>query len=280
MLSYRHQFHAGGVADVFKHVMLSRLLLALAKKDKPFFMLDTHAGNGIYDLAHPWSEKTAEWRDGIGRIWGRDDWPEGLGAYRAAIQAINPEGGLRRYPGSPRIAHFLMRPQDRLALCELNKDDCKALERSLAGAQQTIIRNTDGFAAVRPFLPPKERRGLTFIDAAFDQAQEFDRVLGAVKEAHRRFATGMIVVWHPLMDPDAMREFTTNVQGLDIKKTLRLELSTRPETWTETTRGSGMIVISPPYQFDEEAPLLLDWIWRALSPEGTGGVRCDWLVPE
>lgn len=280
MLSYRHQFHAGNISDVFKHALLSRLLIALARKDKPFFVLDTHAGLGLYDLEHPWSQKTAEWRHGIGRVWARADAPEALQPYLEAVRADNAEGHLRHYPGSPRIARRLMRPADRLALCELNKDDCATLTAVFAGARHTAIHNQDGFTAIRAFLPPQEKRGLTFIDASFDQADEFGRIVRAVKEAHTRFATGMIAVWYPLMAPAAMQAFARSLQAARLPKTLQLELTVHPEDWTEHIRGSGMIVVNPPFGLDREAPPLLDWLWRALSPEKQGGTRCEWLVPE
>jgi 23S rRNA (adenine2030-N6)-methyltransferase len=280
MLSYRHQFHAGNVSDVFKHALLCRLLLALARKDKPYFMLDSHAGIGLYDLQHPWSEKTGEWRKGIGRVYGREDAPEALQPYLAAVRAENAGGGLRFYPGSPRIARRLMRGNDRLALCELNRDDCAALQAVMQGARHTAVHNRDGFAAIKAFLPPRERRGLTFIDSAFDRADEFGRVLRTAKEAHRRFASGMIALWYPLMAPAAMAAFARSVAASGLPKTLRLELSVHGEDWTEHIRGSGLLVVNPPYGLDREAPPLLDWLWHALSAQDGGGTRCDWLIGE
>lgn len=280
MLSYRHQFHAGNIADVFKHAMLARLLVALGKKDKPYAVLETHAGIGLYNLAHPWSQKTEEWRLGIGRVWARKDAPEGLQPYLDAVRADNPDGHLAHYPGSPRITRRLMRSNDRLVLCELNKDDCAALKLVFAGARHTAIHNQDGFQALKGFLPPPERRGLTFIDAAFDQADEFGRVTRAIKEAHTRFATGMVAIWYPLMAPAAMQAFARSLQAMGLPKTLQLELSVHPEDWTEHIRGSGMIVVNPPFGLDREAPPLLDWLWRAMSPDKHGGTRCEWLVTE
>lgn len=280
MLSYRHQFHAGNVADVFKHAMLTRLLLGLARKDKPFCYLDTHAGLGRYDLTHAWSQKTGEWRHGIGRVWARSDAPAALQPYLDAVRAENPDGHLLHYPGSPWIARRLLRPDDRMVLCELNKDDCATLKTVFAGARHTAIHNQDGFQAIRAFLPPQERRGLTLIDAAFDQADEFGRVTRAVREAHARFATGMVAVWYPLMAQSSMDAFARSLQAAGLPKALQLELTVHPEDWTEHIRGSGMIVVNPPFGLDKEAPPLLDWLWRALSPEKEGGTRCEWLVPE
>jgi len=280
MLSYRHQFHAGSVSDVFKHAILTRLLAGLAKKEKPFCMLDTHAGVGLYDLQHPWAQKTEEWRTGIGRIWGRADAPSSLLPYLDAIRADNADGPLRRYPGSPRIARRLMRAEDRLVLCELNREDCEALKEVFQGVRHTAIHNRDGFSAIPAFLPPKERRGLTFIDAAFDQSDEFGRVTRAIKEAHTRFASGVIAAWYPLMAVEVLQAFARRLQAIKLPKTLKLELSVHPREWTAHIRGSGMIIVNPPYRLDQEVPPLLDWLWRALSPEGRGGARCEWLVTE
>jgi 23S rRNA (adenine2030-N6)-methyltransferase len=280
MLSYRHQFHAGSVSDVFKHALLCRLLLALGRKDKPYFVLDTHAGLGLYDLEHAWSAKTGEWRKGIALVYARTDAPPGLQPYLDAVRAENGDGGLRHYPGSPRIARQLMRDGDRLALCELNRDDCAVLQSVMRGSRNTAIHNRDGFTSIKAFLPPRERRGLTFIDSAFDQADEFARVLRTVKEAHQRFATGIIAAWYPLMAPSAMAAFARSVEASGLPATLQLELAVHGEDWNAHIRGSGLLVVNPPYGLDREAPALLDWLWRALSPTGEGNTRCHWLIPE
>lgn len=279
MQSYRHQFHAGGVADVFKHAALTRILAALARKDKPFFVLDTHAGRGFYELNHDWSEKTGEWRDGVGRIWGRRDAPAALAPYLGALRAANGPGAPRRYPGSPWLIRHLTRPQDRLAFVELNTDDHVALEGRLRGPG-VDIRKGDGFKAIRALLPPKERRGLTFIDASFDQAEEFKRILAGVADAHRRFATGIVAVWAPLMAPEDMAAVDARLQAMDLPRTLKLTLATRPPDWEAYRPGSVMFVVNAPYGLDVEAPAWMDWLWRALSPEGQGGATVDWLIPE
>ncbi len=280
MLSYRHQFHAGNIADVFKHALLTRLLVALNRKDKPYCVVETHAGIGLYDLNHPWAQKTKEWRKGIGRVFGRADAPDLLKPYLDAVHAENPDGHLHHYPGSPRIARRLMRETDRLVLHELNHDDSETLHSHFHIARHTSIHQQDGFTAIKATLPPKERRGLLFIDASFDQGKDFSRVARAVKEAHSRFATGMTAVWYPLMGTSAIEAFERSLSGTSLPKTLQLELSTESREFSEHIPGSGLIVINPPYGLDQEAPPLLDWLWRALSPDGKGGTRCEWLIPE
>jgi 23S rRNA (adenine2030-N6)-methyltransferase len=280
LLAYRHLFHAGSFADVFKHALLARLLLALGKKDKPYCYIDTHAGVGLYDLAHPWARKNAEFRDGIGRLWARDDAPELLAPYLDAVRAENRGGELRFYPGSPRIAQRLMRPGDRLVLSELNRDDCAALAERCAADRRVTVHLMDGYQSLKAHLPPPERRGLVLVDSSFDRAGEFKRLADALAAAHARWATGVYAIWYPFMEPTALRAFERGVVATGIRKVLQLELAVRPEGWTLGIRGCGMLVVNPPFGFAEEARTIVEWLWRTLAVDGQGRPRVRWLVPE
>jgi 23S rRNA (adenine2030-N6)-methyltransferase len=279
MLAYRHLFHAGNFADVFKHALLARLLIALGRKEKPFFYLDTHAGIGRYDLTHPWAQKAREYENGIGRVWERKDIPEALVPYMDAVRAENPGGKLRFYPGSPLIALGLRRPDDRMVFTELNRKDCAELQALLARERNVAVQLMDGYQALKAFLPPRERRGLVFIDSSFDRAQEFTRIVRALEDAHWRWATGIYAIWYPLMEPGAMVGFARNLERTGIRKILRLELRVAPED-APYTSGCGVLVVNPPWKFDSEARPLLDWLWRALSVDGAGGASVSWLVRE
>lgn len=280
MLAYRHLFHAGNFADVFKHALLARLALALAAKNKPYCYLDTHAGVGRYDLQHEWAQKLKEWQDGIGRVWGRDDAPELLRPYLDAVAAENRRGGLRFYPGSPRIVARLRRPADRMVLVDLNKDDCGRLRQLFRGERAVQVEHGDGYHALTAHLPPIERRGLILIDSSFDRAGEYARATAALKDAHRRFATGVYALWYPLMETAAVRAFERGVAASGVRKVLKLELSVLPEKWTGSLRGCGLLVVNPPYRFDAEAREILAWLQPVLAVEGQGSWAVDWLVPE
>lgn len=280
MLAYRHLFHAGNFADVFKHSLLTQLLLVLEKKDKPFFVLDTHAGIGLYDLTHAWAQKNAEYKDGIALLWERKDAPNLLVPYLEAVRAENGQGALRFYPGSPRIVRRLLRPNDRMVLIELNRKDCEELEALFRGDRQVMVRLMDGYQALRAFLPPKERRGLVFIDSSFDRAQEFRRLTEGLVEAYRRFATGVYGLWYPLMEPTAMRAFERGVMATGIRKVLQVELSVMPDDWGGNMRGCGLLVVNPPFGFEEIARSMLDWLWPVLSRDRDGGHTVRWLAEE
>ena len=277
---YRHLFHAGNFADVFKHALLSRLLIALGGKGKPYCYLDTHAGIGRYDLAHEWAWKTREFENGIGRLWDRKDAPAALAPYLEIVRAENPGGRLRFYPGSPLLALKLHRPGDRLVLTELNKTDCLELEAAMGRAGDVTVQLMDGYQALTAFLPPKERRGLVLIDSSFDRAGEFARVAKALKAAHARWSTGVYAVWYPMMGSAVIEEFARSIARSGIRKVLRLEMWVRSAQARETMPGCGMIVVNPPWKFDTEARPLLDWLAAALAQDSAPRAKVEWLVPE
>jgi 23S rRNA (adenine2030-N6)-methyltransferase len=280
VLAYRHLFHAGNFADVFKHALLAQLVLGLAKKDKPFFCLDTHAGIGHYDLTHEWARKNAEYKSGISLVWARKDAPPEMAPYLDAVRAENPDKKLNFYPGSPRIVRGLLRAHDRLALSELNKRDFEVLDKLFANDRQVQVRLLDGYQALKAFLPPPERRGLVFVDSSFDRAQEFKRLSDGFAEAHRKFATGVYALWYPLMDPIAMNAFERRVAATGIRKILQLELSVRNIGISGSVRGCGMLVVNPPFGFETAAKKILAWLWPVLAQDGEGEQRARWLVPE
>ena len=279
MLAYRHQFHAGNFADVFKHALLAQLVLALAKKDKPMFCLDTHAGTGLYDLTHPWAQKNAEHADGIARVWGSSDAPPELRPYLDAVSAENPQGELRYYPGSPLLLRRFARPGDRIVLTELNKKDCAELGARFAADKQVRVHLGDGYQALKAHLPPRERRGLVLIDSSFDRAGEFRRLTDGFARAYRKFATGVYALWYPLMEPDAVSRFERDIAATGIRKILQLEISVLPPKWTASLRGCGLLVVNPPFGFEPKARVIVDWLWPILA-RGAGNGRVRWLARE
>jgi 23S rRNA (adenine2030-N6)-methyltransferase len=280
VLSYRHIFHAGNFADVFKHVLLSLLLQGLKRKDKPFFYLDSHAGCGRYDLTSSAAQKNREYAAGIGRLWQRRDAPAALQPYLEAVAALNPSDGLRQYPGSPWIARHSLRPGDRMVLCELHPSDFPRLEQAFAGDPQVQVRHMDGYQALKACLPPPERRGLVHIDPAFELADERQRLLEALQMAHRRWATGIYAVWFPLIDPDLAEAFYRRLRGSGIGKILLVELCVARESAGLGMYGTGMAIVNPPWQLDEDLTRLLPYLHSVLAEPGQGRWRVAWLQGE
>ena len=280
MLAYRHQFHAGNFADAFKHALLAQLVLALTRKDKPFFCLDTHAGIAHYDLQHEWTQKNAEYKNGIGLLWERKDAPSELAPYLDAVRAENPDGRLRYYPGSPRIIRRLLRSKDRMTLIELNKKDCESLATQYARDRRVTVQCVDGYQALKAHLPPQERRGLVFIDSSFDRAREFQRLTQGLVAAHKKFSTGVYALWYPLMEPAAMGGFERGIVATGIRRILQMEVAIHPDDWMMSVRGCGLLVVNPPFGFEPVARTIVDWLWPVLSEAGAGYRKTAWLVPE
>jgi 23S rRNA (adenine2030-N6)-methyltransferase len=271
VLSYRHQFHAGNFADVFKHALLVQIARLLARKDKPFLYLETHAGCGRYDLTHPWARRNREYEQGIARIWERADGPDSAQHYLDAVRAENPDGRLRFYPGSPQLVRRQLRAGDRMVLAELNASDCAELRTLFARDPQVQVQAVDGYQALKASLPPRERRGLVLIDSSFDRAGELARLVTALGDACRRFATGVYAIWYPLLEPAAIRRFERDVAALGLARALKFELAVHDESGQRGMRGSAMLVVNPPWQLERQAAPLLEWLWRALAPERAGG---------
>ncbi len=255
-MNYRHAFHAGNFADVFKHAALALIIEYLKRKAAPFAVVDTHAGLGRYDLASPEAERTGEWRGGIGRVLESPPDLPGLGSLLKAVAAVNggkkPGAGQlpRWYPGSPRVARTLMRKSDRLWCAELHPDDVRVLAREFRGDAQVEVRRMDGYEAIRAWLPPPERRGVALIDPPFENRDEFRYLLKGLKDGHRRFATGIFVLWYPIKGRAPVDAFHAALAASGIRRILVAELLLRPPADAERLNGCGLVVVNPPWRLD------------------------------
>ena len=286
-MNYRHHFHAGNFADVFKHALLLRLVRALQAKEKGLLLLDTHAGRGRYDLEGAAQGDTLarqpEWPEGIGRLWDRAGLPAGLGEYVQAVRDFDGRqgssgGSPRFYPGSPWLLQALARPQDRLGLCELQPDECAALRAEFQFSPGVSVQLLDGYTAVRAMLPPPEKRALVLIDPPFEARDEFARIGTALGDALRRLPAGTFAVWYPLTERAGVAEFFDRLRGLPLPPTLVAELVVNP--LAPKLRGCGLVILNPPWQFEREAKPLLDYLAGALGQAAGAAAELRWLVPE
>lgn len=266
MLSYRHAFHAGNHADVFKHCVLVRLLRYLNQKDKPYWVVDSHAGAGRYRLDSDYAAKNAEFAGGIGRLWQRDDLPPLVADYVALVRGMNSDGRLRHYPGSPWIAYELARADDRLRLFELHGSDRQILEKTFAKAGSRVaIRQADGFQELKSVLPPPPRRGLVLMDPAYEDKRDYLRVLAALKEGLSRFPTGVFALWHPLLQRGDARQLPEKLKKLPVKWLHATLTVQAPASDGFGMHGSGMFVINPPWTLQEELVQTLPFLIQALA---------------
>jgi 23S rRNA (adenine2030-N6)-methyltransferase len=268
-MNYRHAFHAGNFADVFKHIIIARILTHLREKTAPFRVIDTHAGEGLYDLAGEEASRTGEWRDGIGRLTEAKlpaDAAELMAPYLAALRACNRPDELRYYPGSPMLARHLLRPQDRLVACELEPRAAAALSRHLRASPTAKVTHIDGWTALNAYVPAKERRGLVIVDPPFEEPNDLIRLADGVTAAYRKWPTGIYLMWYPVKGRDGLDRFLKRLRRAGLEKCLRAEFAVASPGPAGGLNACGVIVVNPPWRLAAEirnfAPALVDALGR------------------
>jgi 23S rRNA (adenine2030-N6)-methyltransferase len=274
-MKYRHSFHAGNFADVHKHVALCALLQALQRKEKGFFYLDTHAGSGRYDLSSPDTHRGAEARGGVTTLMAVAatlQSPE-LQAYCSAVDALRQSlDSTQACPGSPWLAASVLRPQDRGLCCEVLPAECRALERSLGGLRRMRAECVDGYEQLRAVLPPPERRCLVLIDPPYENpSADLDRALEAIEQILERTANAVVALWYPVKDERTLVPWLARVERQLHVPTLSLELWLYPRDSRVGLNGSGLLLVNPPYQFQERAALWQEELRGVLDKSQRGG---------
>ncbi|HNJ75532.1 MAG TPA: 23S rRNA (adenine(2030)-N(6))-methyltransferase RlmJ [Azospira sp.] len=269
MLSYRHSFHAGNHADVLKHLVLVQLIDYLKQKDKPFWVVDTHAGAGLYALDAGHATQLSEHEGGIARLWARADLPPAVAAYVEAVRPLNPKGTLTAYPGSPWIAFQRLRADDRLRLFELHSTDVATLADNFREAgRQVMVTHGDGLAGLKALLPPPPRRALTLIDPSYEVAGDYRGVVKTLAEALARFPTGTYAVWYPILAKPEARSLPEKLRALGARSWLDVTLTVRKQPpGTFGMPGSGMFVINPPWTLEKTLNETMPWLVDALGED-------------
>lgn len=266
MLAYRHAFHAGNHADVLKHTVLLQLLQHLQQKEKGLRLVDTHAGTGLYALDGPEAQKKGEFHQGIGRLWDAAAAPPAVADYLQQVRALNPDGRLRQYPGSPWLAQAALRAQDQLCLFELHPAEQQALQALLGGRRGIELRTQDGFAGLKALLPPPTRRALVLIDPSYEGHGDYGRVLQTVGDGLRRFAQGVFMVWYPIVRKPGAAAMLQGLKALAPRGWLQAWLSVQPtDAQGFGLAGSGVLVINPPHTLHARLQDALPWLRQQLA---------------
>ncbi len=280
-MNYRHAFHAGNFGDVFKHIIIARILTYLREKIAPFRVIDTHAGEGLYDLAGEEASRTGEWRDGIGRLAEAKlpaDAAALMAPYFAALHACNRADELRYYPGSPALARHLMRPQDRLVACELEPRAAAALSRHLRGSPTVKVVHIDGWIALNAYVPAKERRGLVIIDPPFEEPNDLIRLADGITAAYRKWPTGIYLMWYPVKGRDSPDRFIKRLRPAGMGKCLRVEFAVASPGPAGGLSACGVIVVNPPWRLAAEIRTFAPALLNALGRDSGRGYVLDELA--
>jgi 23S rRNA (adenine2030-N6)-methyltransferase len=280
-MNYRHAFHAGNHADVLKHAVLARIIHLLKAKDKPFAFLDAHSGIGVYDLESSQALKTGEWRGGILKMAEpfEDAVERVLLPYRQVLAAMNSNGGGRFYPGSPKIALDLLRAGDRVVANELHPEDFAALRDLMGHDKRLRITSLDAMQSVKAELPFNERRGLVLIDPPYEILDETERTVKTLVLGHRRFATGVFVIWYPVTTEAFATHFVTAVQSTGLANMLHIELRVKAAIERGGLAGSGLVIVNPPWGLEADLTSLMPALAARLGLGEWGRSHVKWLTP-
>ena len=273
MFSYRHAFHAGNHADVLKHAMFVHILDYFGRKPAPYWVIDTHAGAGLYSLQGDWSNKTAESSEGVGAIWDSAKPPALIAAYLERLRSFNSSPALKVYPGSPWLALESMREADRLRLFELHPTEVDVLAANIdrlarPTQRRVMLYRGDGFKGVIALLPPPTRRGMVIIDPSYEDKHDYRRAVQTVKDGLERFATGTFIVWYPLVQRRESSAIGRQLEHLPAKSWVHATLSVKkPSVDGLGLHGSGMFVVNPPYTLHDELKQTLPWLKEKLGQD-------------
>ena len=281
MLSYRHAFHAGNHADVLKHFVLMQVLQHATQKDKPLWYIDTHAGAGMYALDTGYATQNAEFDGGIMRLLNQPDLPVALADYVTLVKRLNPEGQLRRYPGSPTIAQEILRKDDRMRLFELHPHDSKLLRQTFKGAGRNIMIDAeDGFASIKAILPPQSRRAVVLIDPPYEEKQDYRRVVDALKDSLQRFATGSYILWYPILQRPEPQQMLERLKKLELASWLHVSLSVQsPSMDGFGMHGSGLFIINPPWTLPVILAETMPYLVKLLGQDAGAGFVLESQIP-
>ena len=271
-MNYRHSYHAGNFADVFKHILLARIVEYMKRKEKPFRVFDIHSGRGFYDLACEEAQKTQEHVLGVGKVQQasrREDVARLIAPWEAAVKTA----GDGNYPGSPRLIHSLLRKVDRLSLYELHLDDYLVLAAGFANDYQTRVYNTDGWLVPVSYIPPKEGRGVILADAPFEDGKDFDRMIDLLQKTRKRWPGATVALWYPVKRRDHTDEWLDTLRGLKFADMLAAEIHVREPRLPDTLNGCGMAILNPPYTLRDEIDTILPWLAETLHQGKGWGYR-------
>ena len=281
MLSYQHSYHAGNHADVLKHIILGDIVAGMQSKASPLFLFDAFASRGVYDLTGVEALKNREFDSGIGRLWPlrHEQLPAGVDRWFQLIARENPDDGFARFPGSTALLASMLRDSDRLAACDLHPQEFEGLRNSFRSSRKLALHKRDAFEALGALLPPKEKRGLVFLDPSYENKGEYKIVASAVEAAYARFRAGVYVIWYPLLPAGRHQDLLHALKRSGIPKILRVELDCGASFPDMQMSGSGLLIINPPWHAMDAMQESLRWISDHL-PSDNGRDHFEWLVAE
>ena len=279
-MNYRHAYHAGNFADVFKHIVLTMLVEKLQEKEKPFCVLDSHAGTGLYSFNSTEAQKTLEYESGVTQLFAQKNLDPLFKPYMDLVRSFNTHSAdglpIIHYPGSPLIIQRYLREQDRLLANELHKDDFRKLEMNCEQDPCIKLFKQDAYTWINAELPPLEKRGLTLIDPPYETPDEMKKLNKTIRGVYSKFSHGMYAIWFPIKLHYPIQHFYQSLKTNRIKNVLAAELCLHPCTDPDRLNGCGLVLINPPWQLEEKLKVILPQLLDCFSRKGYG----KWMVEQ
>ena len=284
MLSYRHGFHAGNHADVLKHLIYQYVLSYMGKKDKPFSIIDTHAGAGAYTLASDFAVKNKEFETGISKLWqlSPENMPESVVDYVSAVKRFNNESEsseLSYYPGSPWFALDKLPLEAKAFFHELHPADFELLRDFVKTNRYRKVIKGDGFVESVGLLPPPSKRGVVIIDPPYELKEDYQRVVKYVTQMWKRFSSGVFMIWYPVVDRHRIDKIEQSLINSGVRNIQLFELNVTNDSEERGMTGSGMIIVNAPWTLQQDMQQVLPYLVDTLT-SGKGNNRIVQLVEE
>jgi 23S rRNA (adenine2030-N6)-methyltransferase len=270
VLSYRHAFHAGNFADVLKHSVLTLVLEYMTRKDKGFYYIDSHSGAGMYQLADEYAQKTGEYKDGIAKLIENDDLPEAIQPYIDLVKILNEDaiddnGEITLYPGSPGIARQFTRRQDSAHLFELHPADIEHLHEYSQRWNKSHVKQSDGYQGVLGLVPPPNRRGVVLIDPPYELKEDYIKAVRTIVNAYKKFATGTYILWYPVVKRELVEQMENAFKKSDVRNVLQVEYRQKADTQEYGMTGTGLFIVNPPWQLTQQLEEILPYLIEKLG---------------
>ena len=279
-MNYRHAFHAGNFADLVKHAVLLDILAELTRDARPLTVMDTHGGAGRYDLSDVHQQRSREAEAGVQRLMQAEP-SAAFQPLAKAVRRLNPEGGLRFYPGSPWLTADALRTGDRYVACELRPDDHGQLETTLKRLAEpkrlkAEARRADGYETARE-VAREAGRLFVLIDPPFEKSDDYDRAADtAAAIVKAKSPPACVAIWTPLKDLETFDGFLRRLRSGGAEKVLVAEARLRPLHDPMKMNGCAMVVVNPPAALRDQAQAICDEVVHTLGD--AGGLAKVWRL--
>jgi len=268
-MNYRHSFHAGNFADLVKHALILWLLKERQAQTAtlgPVTVLDTHAGGGLYDLTGD-AARSREAEAGVERLMSAQNCPPLIEVLRNEVKALNPQGGVRYYPGSPLLIARSLSAADAYCGFEMNPPVKLMLDEAVADFKQASSAQGDGYDLAR--VAARNLKGpLILIDPPFEKPDDYVRCAQTAAAIIKADPTACVAIWTPLKDMETFDGFIRRLEEAKLSRVVVAEARMRPLTNPMKLNGCTMTVVNAPSGTDAAAAEICGWVTANLGEAG------------